>query len=40
MQENRKEPLYLDTIHYTAEFSADVAGEIASFITKSKEASN
>jgi hypothetical protein len=29
MQENKKEPLYLDTVHYTAEFSAEIASEIA-----------
>jgi hypothetical protein len=40
MQENRKEPLYLDTVHYTADFSAEIAGKIASFVVKTKEASN
>jgi hypothetical protein len=40
MQEDRKEPLYLDTVHYTADFSAEIAGKIASFVVKTKEASN
>jgi hypothetical protein len=39
MQENKKEPLYLDTVHYTAEFSAEIAGEIAGFVITSREAS-
>jgi hypothetical protein len=32
MQETRKEPLYLDTVHYTADFSSDIAKEIAGFV--------
>ena len=40
MQEDRKEPLYLDTVHYTADFSAEIAGRIAGFVVKTKEASN
>ena len=39
MQVDKKEPLYLDTVHYTADFSAEVAGEIAGFVTMSREAS-
>jgi hypothetical protein len=34
MQETRKEPLYLDTVHYTADFSRDVAKEIADFVVR------
>jgi hypothetical protein len=29
MQETRKEPLYLDAVHYTADFARDIAEEIA-----------
>ena len=39
MQVDKKEPLYLDTLHYTADFSAEVAGEIAGFVMVSREAS-
>ena len=32
MQAARKEPLYLDAVHYTADFSRDIANEIAEFV--------
>jgi hypothetical protein len=34
MQAARKEPLYLDTVHYTADFSRDIANEIADFVVR------
>jgi hypothetical protein len=34
MQATRKEPLYLDAVHYTADFSRDIANEIADFVVR------
>ena len=34
IQAARKEPLYLDAVHYTADFSRDIANEIADFMRR------
>jgi hypothetical protein len=34
MQATRKEPLYLDTVHYTADFSREIAKEIAGHVLR------
>jgi hypothetical protein len=32
IQEERRESLYVDAVHYTAEFSREIAGRIADYI--------
>lgn len=34
IQEDRREPLYMDAVHYTAKFSREIAGYIADFVVR------